>query len=86
MQLTLNGIQKKEDWKAANIALPSYDIEKSEKTQKKIPCGYTLAQAISFVFSWAVWLIHCFLWEKCRQALPVWRPLTLMLLIKFISL
>ncbi|MDO4469993.1 MAG: mannitol dehydrogenase family protein [Bacillota bacterium] len=37
MQLTLNGIQKKEDWKAANIALPSYDIEKIRKNTKENP-------------------------------------------------
>ena len=35
MQLTLNGIQKKEDWKAANIALPTYDIEKIRKNTKE---------------------------------------------------
>ena len=70
---------------AVSMQRDLWDYVIPEKTQKKIPCGYTLAQAISFVFSWAVWLIHCFLWEKCRQALPVWRPLTLMLLIKFIS-
>ena len=37
MQLTLNGIQKKEDWKAANIALPTYDIEKIRKNTKENP-------------------------------------------------
>lgn len=42
MQLTLNGIQKKEDWKAANIALPTYDIEKIRKKHKRKSCMGTL--------------------------------------------
>ena len=36
MQLTLKGIQKKQDWNAANIALPSYSIEEiRKKTREK---------------------------------------------------
>ena len=37
MQLTLNGIKKKVDWTAANIALPTYDIEKIRKNTKENP-------------------------------------------------
>ncbi len=37
MNLTLEGIQKKQDWSAANIALPSYPIEKVRKNTKEKP-------------------------------------------------
>lgn len=37
MQLTLKGIQKKQDWNAANIALPSYDIKEIRKNTRENP-------------------------------------------------
>ncbi len=37
MQLTLKGIQKKQDWNAANIALPSYSIEEIRKKTREKP-------------------------------------------------
>lgn len=37
MNLTLEGIQKKQDWSVANIALPSYPIEKVRKNTKEKP-------------------------------------------------
>ena len=40
MKLTLQGLQEKEQWKNAGIGLPSYDIEKWQKRQRKTRCGY----------------------------------------------
>lgn len=37
MKLTLAGIKQTQDWKKANIALPSYDVEKTVETTKHSP-------------------------------------------------
>lgn len=37
MKLTLEGIKKRQDWEAANITLPSYDVEKVAENTKKAP-------------------------------------------------
>ena len=50
MKLTLQGLQEKEQWKNAGIGLPSYDIEKWQKRQRKTRCGYILEPEIFSVF------------------------------------
>ena len=37
MKLTLEGLKNKQDWEAAGIKLPSYDIEKVAENTKKAP-------------------------------------------------
>ena len=37
MKLTLEGLKNRQDWEAAGIALPSYDIEKVVENTKKSP-------------------------------------------------
>lgn len=37
MKLTLEGLKNRQDWEAAGIALPSYDIEKVAENTKKAP-------------------------------------------------
>ena len=37
MKLTLEGLKNKQDWEAAGIALPSYDIKKVAENTKKAP-------------------------------------------------
>ena len=37
MKLTLEGLKNKQDWEAAGIGLPSYDIEKVAEETRKAP-------------------------------------------------
>ena len=71
MQLTLKGIQKKQDWNAANIALPSYSIEEIRKKTREKPVWVHFGAGNIFRILWAVWLIHYFPWEKWIQELLV---------------
>ena len=74
MKLTLEGLKNTQEWEAAGIALPSYDVEKVVATRLH---GYTLVQETSSVFSSADWLTHFLQREKPTKVLPAWKLLTL---------
>ena len=70
--ITLKGIQKKQDWNAANIALPSYSIEEiRKKTREKPVWIHFWSQVMHHRIFMLIQLIHCFPWEKWMQRLLI---------------
>lgn len=71
MKLTLEGLKNTQDWEAAGIALPSYDIEKVAENTKKLLHGFTSEPETSSVSLSADWLTPYWKKGKLTKVLPV---------------
>ena len=71
MKLTLEGLKNTQEWEAAGIALPSYDVEKVVANTRAAPaCVCFGCRETSSVFSSADWLTHFLQREKPTKVLP----------------